>query len=209
MAAERSLFFYLNYKNKKVDSCQRGCFVFGLGIWRTNISLEAAKNNLANQKLGPAEFSGIVSKEPETDEKYQKIIVADEEKNKILINADIYPHYQYGDELKMKCNLQEPKNYEDSNFDYQMYLAKDGIYRICNKAANNRDREKSGETNFIRRFWRSKNKFEEKISAIFPDPEGAYLKGLLLGGSKRMTQDLNDAFQKRERRIRSRFRDTT
>ena len=42
--------------------------------------------------------------------------------------------YNYGDELKISCIFQEPKNYEDSQFDYQMYLAKDGIYRICNKA---------------------------------------------------------------------------
>ena len=41
-----------------------------------------------------------------------------------------------------------------------------------------------------------KNKFEEKLSRVFPDPEGAYLKGLLLGGSKRMPNDVTEAFQR-------------
>ena len=45
-----------------------------LGIWRTNVSLNNAKNNLASQKLGPAEFIGIVAREPEIDEKYQKLV---------------------------------------------------------------------------------------------------------------------------------------
>ncbi|MCX6762659.1 MAG: ComEC/Rec2 family competence protein [Candidatus Moranbacteria bacterium] len=187
--------FVINYKNKKTIVAGVAILFFIIGAWRTGTSFENAKNNLSNSKLGSAEFSGIVSKEPEADEKYQKVVIQDNDKNKMLINADIYPSYNYGDELKVKCVLQEPKNYEDSNFDYQMYLAKDGIYRICSKAqitviAKNRGNK------FYAAVLAVKNKFEEKLSAIFPDPEGAYLKGLLLGGSKRMTADMSDAFSK-------------
>jgi len=112
-----------------------------------------------------------------------------------LITAPLYPQYSYGDELKIKCSLEEPKNYADSKFDYQMYLAKDRIYRICNKAQITVVSKNKGNKlyTFILAV---KNKFEEKLSAIFPDPEGAYLKGLLLGGSKRMTKDLSEAFQR-------------
>ena len=116
------IIFIINYKNKKIVVASVAVLFLTLGIWRTSVSLDKAKDNLTNSKLGPAEFTGIVSKEPETDEKYQKVIVKDNEKNKILINSDIYPQYQYGDELKIKCILQEPKNFEDSNFDYQMYF---------------------------------------------------------------------------------------
>jgi competence protein ComEC len=112
-----------------------------------------------------------------------------------LINSDIYPSYEYGDQLKINCILQEPKNYADSNFDYQIYLAKDGIYRVCNKAQIIPVARNKGN-NIYASILAIKNKFEEKLSAIFPDPEGAYLKGLLLGGSKRMTKDLNDAFSR-------------
>jgi competence protein ComEC len=187
--------FVINYKNKRMIVASAAVLFLALGIWRTNISLDLARSNLSNQKLGPVEFSGIVSKEPETDEKYQKIIVEGEERNKILINSDIYPEYQYGDQLKIQCNLEEPKNYEDSNFDYQMYLAKDGIYRICKKAQIAAVAKNRGNR-FYAAVLAAKNKFEERVSAIFPDPEGAYLKGLILGGSKRMTKDLSDAFSK-------------
>jgi competence protein ComEC len=195
LLAASAAVFLLNYKNKKVIVASVAVLFLALGIWRTNISLDGAKNNLSNSKLGSAEFFGLVIREPETDEKYQKVIVEDNDKNKILINSDIYPSYDYGDEVKVSCILQEPKNHEDSNFDYQMYLAKDGIYRICNKAKITviaRDKGNKAYSSILA----IKNKFEEKLSAVFPDPEGAYLKGLILGGSKRMTKDMNDAFSK-------------
>jgi len=205
LVAAGIVIFIINYKNQKIIVASAAILFLSLGVWRTNISLESAKNNLANEKLGPAEFVGTVTKEPEADEKYQKIIVKITDRKlssyldnwigkKIQINADIYPGYKYGDELKVNCVLEEPQNYSE-NFDYQMYLAKDGIYRICDKA----DILILGSIrkNSIYSFTLAvKNKFEEKLSQIFPDPEGAYLKGLLLGGSKRMTKDLSDAFQR-------------
>jgi competence protein ComEC len=187
--------FVINYRNKKIIFASAAVLFLALGIWRTNISLDSAKNNLSSQKPGPVEFVGTVSKEPEADEKYQKVVVKDGDRNKILINADIFPQYQYGDELKVKCDLQQPKNHEDSNFDYQMYLAKDGIYRICYKPQITVVSKNQG-SKLYSAVLSAKNTFEEKLSAIFPDPEGAYLKGLLLGGSKRMTADLNDAFSR-------------
>lgn len=195
LVAAGIVIFVINYQNKKMIVASVAVLFLTLGIWRTNISLDSAKNNLSDNKLGPVEFTGIVFKEPETDEKYQKIIVEDTEKNKILINSDIFPQYQYGDELRVKCDLQEPKNHEDSNFDYQLYLAKDGIYRICNRAQITVVAKNKGNK-FYEAVLAVKNKFEEKLTDIFPDPEGAYLKGLILGGSKRMTAKLNDAFSK-------------
>ncbi|MFA5871509.1 MAG: ComEC/Rec2 family competence protein [Parcubacteria group bacterium] len=185
----------INCKDRKMAVASAAVLIFALGAWRANISLDGARSNLAGSKLGPTELLVKVAKEPEIDEKYQKIIVKDIDKNRILINADIYPAYNYGDELKVSCILQEPKNFEDSAFDYQMYLAKDGIYRVCNKTQISVVARNKGSM-FYAAVLTIKNKFEKKLSQIFPDPEGAYLKGLLLGGSKRMTQNLSDAFQR-------------
>lgn len=195
LAAGAVAVFIVNHRNKKAWLVSAAILFFIIGVWRTGLSLASAKNNLDGEKSGPAELTAGVIKEPETDEKYQKIIVQDGEKNKILVDSDIYPQYQYGDELKVKCILQEPKNFEDSTFDYQMYLAKDGIYRICNRPQVILVAKNKGNKIYSA-ILATKNKFEEKLSQIFPDPEGAYLKGLLLGGSKRMPKDLSEAFQK-------------
>jgi competence protein ComEC len=195
LAAGSVAVFILNFKSKKAAVVSAAALFFVLGAWRTDVSLNAARNNLEEKKSGRAEFTAIVVREPETDESRQKIIVEDAEKNKILINADIFPEYRYGDKLKISCALEKPKNNENSNFNYQMYLAKDGIYYICNKPETLilGSIRKNSIYSFI---LTAKNRFEEKLSEIFPDPEGAYLKGLLLGGSKRMTKDFSDAFQR-------------
>ena len=72
--------FIVNYRNKKAVVASAAVLFLSLGIWRTNLSLESAKNNLADNKLGPAEFTGLVSKEPEIDERYQKITIEDKER---------------------------------------------------------------------------------------------------------------------------------
>jgi competence protein ComEC len=187
--------FILNYKNKTALVISLAILFLTAGIWRADQSFFNAKNSLAGQKIGSAEFSALVIREPEITEKIQKIIVEDEKKNRLLINADIYPNYQYGDRLKVSCDLQAPKNFKDSNFDYQMYLAKDNIFRLCNRPQIVLI-EKNRGNKIYSAILGIKNKFEEKLSAIFPDPEGAYLKGLLLGGSGRMTKNLSDAFSK-------------
>lgn len=185
----------LNYKDKKSWFAAVAIPFFCFGIWRTNWFLASASMHLAQDMIGPAEFSAKVIKEPEISDKIQKIVVESRDKNRILINADIYPQFQYGDELKVICTLQEPKNYEDSGFDYQMYLAKDRVYRICNKSQLTLVARNQGNKIYAA-ILSVKNNFEEKLSEIFPDPEGAYLKGLLLGGSKRMTEDLSNAFSR-------------
>lgn len=185
----------LNYKNRKAWLVSAAILFFAMGVWWTNISLGNAKNKLTGEKTGPVEFTGTVIREPETDEKYQKIIVQDKKKNKILISADIFPAFEYGDELGVGCILQEPKNYADSRFDYQMYLAKDGIYRVCSKPKITLIAKNRGNKIYSA-ILKTKNIFEEKLSAVFPNPEGAYLKGLLLGGSKRLPESISGAFSR-------------
>lgn len=189
------LIFILDHKNKNFIAASAMIFFLVIGIWKTNATFDHAEKNSARASLGPADFSAVVVKEPETDEMLQKIVVENDKKEIILINADVYPTYAYGDQLKVKCILQEPKNFADSKFDYRMYLAKDRIFRICNKAQITSVAKNKGNK-FYANVLEIKKKFEEKLSQVFPDPEGAYLKGLLLGGSKRLPENISDAFSR-------------
>jgi hypothetical protein len=97
--------------------------------------------NLSEEKIF---FSGkvIVSKEPEIKEKIQKLIVSpvENDSEKFLLNVDIYEEYEYGEILKISCELERPKNFSE-DFDYRMYLAKDKIFYECKK----NKLEKTGE----------------------------------------------------------------
>ncbi|MDD3487063.1 MAG: ComEC/Rec2 family competence protein [Candidatus Moranbacteria bacterium] len=186
--------FILNPKNQTAIVISAAVLFFTLGLWRTENSINNAKYNLANDRIGPAEFQAVVIREPETGEKVQKVVVEDGKKGKILLNADIFPKYEYGDRLQVSCILAEPKNF-DEKFDYRMYLAKDKIYRLCSRPQiTGLGKSKGGK--IYSAILAVKNKFEASLSAVFPDPEGAYLKGLLLGGSNRMTGEFSDAFSR-------------
>jgi len=47
----------------------------------------------------------------------------------VLVIASAYPQYNYGDVLKITCKLEQPQNF--SGFDYEKYLAAQGIYSTC------------------------------------------------------------------------------
>jgi len=184
----------LNRENKKALVVSAALICLMLGIWRCNCFLDGALKKMSEVTLGPESFVAAVVEEPEARDKYQKIVARNESGEKILINADVYPSYDYGDKIKVSCNIQKPKNFSEK-FDYQMYLAKDGIFKICRNPeiillARNRG------SRIYDLILSIKDNFEEKLSRIFPEPEGAYLKGLLLGGDKRMPKKLSEAFSK-------------
>lgn len=141
------------------------------------------------------EGKAIIVKEPENKDGYQKIVAKLESKNeKVLINTSSFEEYFYGEELYISCILEISKNKDDS-FDYKMYLAKDRIKYICNKAKI----EKTGNKNnnkiyaFILKI---KNNLEKNIFQSIPQPEAALANGVLFGGSSAMSKEIQDSFSR-------------
>lgn len=171
---------------------------FVLGIYLTENKLEGAANAEENS------FSGevVVAKEPDMKDKYQNLIVEPlrtsdvpnrHPMSKFLIRTGIYPEYGYGDVLKVDCKLEIPKNYEDSNFDYKMYLAKDGIYYLCNSPKiENLNRNEGNK--FYAAILQIKNKFNGNIMRLMPSPQSGLLSGLLIGGSGLLSKDYQNYF---------------
>ena len=71
--------FVVNFENKKALIVLAAILFFVLGFWRTSLSLGNAKKSLFGEKLGPVVFDGLVIREPETNEKYQKLVVKNED----------------------------------------------------------------------------------------------------------------------------------
>ncbi len=184
------------YKNKiiLISGFAILCFVFG--IWLTDRKLAEIQN--INQKENKFSGTALIVKEPEIKDDYQKITAEFGHsmfKNiKILINAGKYPEYFYGDEIKINCNLEVPKNYEDG-FDYRMYLAKDKIYYLCQKAQIEKTGNNYGSKIYIA-ILKLKNKMEENINQVVPYPESALANGLIFGGSSDLPKNLKDNFSR-------------
>ncbi len=195
LVAAGAIVFVLGYRKREAVAAGIALAIFSFGAWWLGAGLEAANRELSNVGEEKKTFTATVIREPEIDEKRQRIVVEDEHRDRILVNAGTHPKYSFGDELRIECKIQPPKNFEDSDFNYEMYLAKEKIFRTCGYPEITVLAKKRG--NWVSSFiFSAKSKFEEKLSAVFPEPEGAYLKGLLLGGSRRMPQNVSDAFSR-------------
>lgn len=182
------------WENKRVVLFGFTLGFFVCGFWLTNLRLEKIKNLHADKK----NFSGVVviSKEPAIKEKIQQLIFAPagNKTEKFLLNASIYEKYNYGDRLKINCVLERPKNFDDS-FDYQMYLAKDGIFYECKNPKIEKLNENKGNR-FLAILIKIKNKLNEKINQLIPAPESGLLSGLILGGSNLLSKDIQNNFSR-------------
>jgi len=155
------------WKHKKIAVAGFCLLFLVLGIWRHNIAELRIKNNELgkyNDSNRSITLIGIVSTEPDIREKSQKLtiklsqILADHNPptplpqagpsnssppffGKILVTANRYPEYQYGDKLKITGKLETPPIFEGGKedksssspfaitreFNYKDYLKKDGI----------------------------------------------------------------------------------
>jgi len=137
-------------------------------------------------------LEGEVSEEPETlKDKTKLIIEIPGIKGKVLVNAPLYPEYKFGDRLKITGKLEEPPVFDE--FNYRNYLRASGIYSVMNKP----EIEKVGEFkgfSFKKWLFKVKNRFENVLNKILPEPEAALADGLLLGARRSLPDWLLDAF---------------
>lgn len=142
---------------------------------------------------------GIVSEEPDVRIKDTRYVIAiekgvnAEDKNawKVLATLPHYPVYQYGDMIELEGKITVPEKFD--TFDYQSYLAKDGIFFTMYSPRT--ALLSSGNGNFIYgKIFVLKNKFKEKLMKILPEPQSALLRGLLLGERSGLEEKLKADF---------------
>jgi competence protein ComEC len=180
------------WKNKIASVAAFSFLFLALGLWRTDTALQ----KLNNLNLDGTEFSGkvFVAKEPEPKENYQKVIVQTQDGENFLINAPLFSEINYGEEINLKCNLKIPEQFSEG-FDYQMYLAKDGIFYLCQKA----DMEKTGINKGNKIYigiLNFKNRMAGILQEMIPQPEAALANGLIFGGTSSMSKDVQNNFSK-------------
>ena len=144
-------------------------------------------------------FVGYVVKEPDKRSsntklkvKSQKLKVVDEWINvsgNILITTRRYPEYQYGDELIITGKLKTPEIFED--FNYQGYLAKDGIHSVIYYPKIEPTSKNHGNF-FYKAIFSFKDKIKQAVEKTMPLPEVAILEALTLGNKRSLTENLKN-----------------
>jgi competence protein ComEC len=183
--------------------------VAGLGMFRYDLS-ELHKNNptldrLLNQKVT---LFGVVSDEPDERENSVRLtILADSilqngetapVKAKILAVMPLYPKFKYGDRLELLGLLSRPENFADPSgkiFDYQGYLAKEGIYYELERPVGKLVASDKG--NFLKAgLFKIKRAFLDNIGALIPEPHASLLGGLVVGAKHSLGKNLLDDFRR-------------
>ncbi len=170
---------------------------FLIGVWQINgeiLRLDSLKEEF--------DFNGevVVKRAPEINEEYQKIVVSAEIEGlenrfveNVLIFAEPKPTINFGDYLQVSCKMKIPENkYE--KFNYKRFLASERVFYICS-SAKIKKLTKTQRSFFMGRIFQLREKFEEKIGILLPEPEGAYLAGLLLGGDDRLPTSVAENFR--------------
>ncbi len=164
------------------------------------------------RQVPQGQFEGKVwiAKNPQKKEDYQKIIIrpvefSDSEraswqkgvkiKEKALLFASSELNFDYGEVIRVKCQLEAPEN-KYPKFNYRRFLAKSGIYQICRQSKITKTEEDNRGNLFFSFAFRVREKLEQKNNFLFPQPESAYLAGLLLGGEDRLPAKVAEDFRK-------------
>lgn len=165
-------------------------------------SAEQALKQYSEARLQPGEASGTVRvvNDPEDKSFYKhvvvKFVVCDDSRcpqERILWQAPLATDVLAGTALRFSCPLELPKNF-DPEFDYRMFLAKDGIAYVCAKASKAEILPPDRWARFMRGLFLPKRALESAIEKSIPQPEAGLALGLIIGGDNRLPEDLQDGF---------------
>ncbi len=186
-------------KNTKISIIFLVLIFLCLGFYRTDI-LKIDRND--NTKIWfytgkILKIKGVVGALPDERINYQKLTIqtsqilepSREISGNLLVTTDLYPEFNYGDEIIFECELKRPEKIE--NFSYDKYLMKQNIYSICSSRNIELVSQNNGNKIITQIFNLRKNLFEHSDS-IWPEPYSSFINGLLFGKNIVSEQIKND-----------------
>ncbi len=189
----------LFWKNKKFRIVVLlGLFLF-LGLWRYSIGLPTdSLDKIWHYNGQTVAAGGIICNEPDIRQNNQKLEICAFKTGeltfvfgKILVTTNLYPSYNYGDELEITCQLQAPEKFQ--GFAYDRYLARYDIYSVCYYPKIKLISSNRG--NFL---YKSIFKFKNKVRGVMnyglSEPESSLAKAIILGDKKEIPADLRGIF---------------
>lgn len=204
LATAVALFFcWPNFLYRALGLC---ILFFLLGILRFNLSLPNKNNphHISYYNGQKITVEAVIAEESDVRLDGQKLTVNVVEtehcsvstcpnQGRILITAPLYPQYEYGDFLKINCQIQAPEKIED--FSYDKYLARYDIYSVCwrgqiEKVGSNQGNSVKATLIAI------KTKFLEALNNSLPEPHASLMAGILIGARRGIPQYLLDAFSR-------------
>jgi len=195
------IFIYSYVKKKLIIFINIVCFILGFisGIWRYEMALHYPTKLDIDYYIGQSvKFYGEVISEPklkdktvELDVRVNKFIDGQLVKGIVRLRTNPFPQLFYGDQVKVACRLQAPENTE---FNYQRYLARYNIYSLCfNAKLESAD---LAPTNVLVGLIKFKQKIINLIKINIGEPEASLVSPILFGASEEIDDDIVNIFRR-------------
>jgi competence protein ComEC len=175
-----------------------GSLLLSFGLLRYQLALPQTNYTkiwFYNQQK--VEFIGVVASEPDQRINQVKLVIQAQTisgrpiNGKVLISANLYPSYQYGDQLLISCTLESPAPIND--FAYDRYLAKDGIYSLCYYPKVKLLQRDQGDW-WLTQIFKIKGQFWQVVKKNLPEPQASLFFAINFGNRGGIPADVADSF---------------
>ncbi len=111
----------------------------------------------------------------------------------VLAKIPVEKKISYGDRVKVSGYLKLPPEGED--FNYRVYLERQGIYVYLPNAEIEIVEPAAGGSFFLKQIYSLRSRGLERIYQLWPDPEASLLAGILLGIESGISENVQTAFR--------------
>ncbi|MDX9893384.1 MAG: ComEC/Rec2 family competence protein [Patescibacteria group bacterium] len=165
-------------------------YLIYVGMASFSIKPDHSYDFFDNQYLS---FRAQIAEEPDIRLNQTKLTLQPLEiiSEKILVTTNLYPQYQYGDEIIVGGRLKIPQPFDD--FAYDRYLAKDGIYGLSYYPKIILVSRHNGDW-LLTKIFVFKNHLKLIINQNLPEPQASLLTAIVLGSRRGIPQELSAKF---------------
>ncbi len=165
------------------------------GIFRMDVASLHGTPELTSHLGETVTIEGLIVDEPDVREGSVRLHIRAGMTGMLAV---VPPHteVQYGDIVRAKGKLGLPESFDTTlgrQFNYPMYLAKDGIVYTLSFAQA--DTIGEGHSNLLRTAAiRTKQKYLEGLQAVLPEPESGLAGGITVGDKRGVGKEYSDIF---------------
>ncbi len=121
---------------------------------------------------------GTIITEPDRRIDKTNYIVETKEYGRMFVEGTRYPERQYGEMYELYCTIKKPEASDD--FRYDMYLARQGIFAICDRGVFGEQVGNDGNVLF-RGVLALKSVVADRINRLWHEPYASFVAGILYG----------------------------
>ncbi len=121
---------------------------------------------------------GTIIAEPDRRIDKTNYIVETKEYGRMFVEGGRYPERKYGDVYELHCRIKKPEASDD--FRYDMYLARQGIFAICDRGVFGERVGQEGNALFAG-ILALKSVVADRINRLWHEPYASFVAGILYG----------------------------